>query len=74
MTDALSELVRVGLRNPVRIVVKVESKKRKRGEGEASDGAMSERRTPARSVNIFPIINEESFTFASAWTCLSQNA
>lgn len=28
MTDGLSELVRVGLRNPVRIVVKVEAKKR----------------------------------------------
>lgn len=41
MTDALSELVRVGLRNPVRIVVKVENKKRKAGE------AVAERRTPA---------------------------
>ncbi|KAF8311378.1 DEAD-domain-containing protein [Clavulina sp. PMI_390] len=54
MTDALSELVRVGLRNPVRIVVKVESKKRKRGtagEEEAdaatTSQAVSERRTPA---------------------------
>ncbi|QRW22201.1 DEAD/DEAH box helicase [Rhizoctonia solani] len=42
MTDALSELVRVGLRNPVRIVVKVENKKRKAGEA-----VMAERRTPA---------------------------
>ena len=42
MTDALSGLVRVGLRNPVRIVVKVENKKRKAGEG-----MMAERRTPA---------------------------
>lgn len=42
MTDALSELVRVGLRNPVRIVVKVENKKRKAGEA-----IMTERRTPA---------------------------
>jgi ATP-dependent RNA helicase DDX55/SPB4 len=41
MTDALSELVRVGLRNPVRIVVKVENKKRKAGE------EVVERRTPA---------------------------
>jgi superfamily II DNA/RNA helicase len=29
MTDGLTELVRVGLRNPVRIVVKVESKSRR---------------------------------------------
>lgn len=53
MTDALSELVRVGLRNPVRIVVKVESKKRKRGEDQGGESAaqalaISERRTPAR--------------------------
>lgn len=48
MTDALSELVRVGLRNPVRIVVKVESKKRKRIDGEVADNTMTERRTPAR--------------------------
>lgn len=45
MTDALSELVRVGLRNPVRIVVKVENKKRKAGEA-----PMAERRTPATCV------------------------
>lgn len=50
MTDALSELVRVGLRNPVRIVVKVGSKKRKRADGEPSVSTVSERRTPARSV------------------------
>ena len=52
MTDALSELVRVGLRNPVRIVVKVESKKRKRdGEGNlVKEDAVVDRRTPARSV------------------------
>lgn len=50
MTDALSELVRVGLRNPVRIVVKVESKKRKRADGQDGEqsAAISERRTPAR--------------------------
>ncbi|CAE6446046.1 unnamed protein product [Rhizoctonia solani] len=48
MTDALSELVRVGLRNPVRIVVKVENKKRKAGEG-----AMAERRTPATLQNSY---------------------
>jgi ATP-dependent RNA helicase DDX55/SPB4 len=46
MTDALSELVRVGLRNPVRVVVKVEAKskslKRK------ADEYVEERRTPAK--------------------------
>ena len=45
--DALSDLVRVGLRNPARIVVKVQSKKMKT----ASDNSkvIEERRTPARS-------------------------
>ena len=53
MTDALSELVRVGLRNPVRIVVKVQSKKTgaKIGPSDgtsSSDGAcIEERRIPA---------------------------
>lgn len=42
MTDALGQLVRVGLRNPVRVVVKVEAKV-KVGTVEAGD-----RRTPAR--------------------------
>lgn len=50
MTEALSEIVRVGLRNPVRVVVKVEAKinglKRKAGEVE-------ERRVPAKLVSIF---------------------
>lgn len=62
MTDGLSELVRVGLRNPVRIVVKVEAKrkakvnagsKRKAGEDgveEEEKYDMNERRTPARFV------------------------
>jgi ATP-dependent RNA helicase DDX55/SPB4 len=47
MTDALSELVRMGLRNPVRVIVKVEAKKIggiKRNIGEL----VEERRTPAR--------------------------
>ena len=61
MTDGLSELVRVGLRNPVRIVVKVEAKrkaiatagtKRKAGDGDDAEGGgiyqTTERRTPAR--------------------------
>ena len=46
MTDALSELVRVGLRNPVRVVVKVEAK-RKIG-GKVTRETVEERRVPAR--------------------------
>ena len=46
MTDALSELVRVGLRNPVRVVVKVEAKKMR--EGKAVKEEIEERRIPAR--------------------------
>ena len=48
--DALSELVRVGLRNPARIVVKVQSKKTK-GKGTTDEGAkelVEERRIPAK--------------------------
>jgi ATP-dependent RNA helicase DDX55/SPB4 len=44
MTDALSELIRVGLRNPVRVVVKIESKK------------AAERRTPASLQNGFIVV------------------
>ncbi len=50
--DALSELVRVGLRNPARIVVKVQSKKMKGKAG--ADGVkvekevIEERRIPAK--------------------------
>lgn len=43
MSDALSELVRVGLRNPVRVVVKVEAK----------NNTLSERRTPASLRNAY---------------------
>ncbi|KAL5490329.1 SPB4 [Sanghuangporus weigelae] len=50
MTDALSELVRVGLRNPVRVVVKVESKKTK--DGKVVKEKVEERRIPA-SLKIF---------------------
>jgi ATP-dependent RNA helicase DDX55/SPB4 len=52
--DALSELVRVGLRNPARIVVRVQSKKirakdRKPDEDESGKGeCIEERRTPAK--------------------------
>jgi ATP-dependent RNA helicase DDX55/SPB4 len=52
MTDAgaLSELVRVGLRNPARIVVKVQSKKSKKqnSDGKQEKGELiEERRIPA---------------------------
>ncbi|KZT51602.1 DEAD-domain-containing protein [Calocera cornea HHB12733] len=56
MTDALSELVRVGLRNPVRVVVKVENKKRgvkRRREDEAPAPADTGKRTPATLRNIY---------------------
>lgn len=54
MTDGLSSLVRVGLRNPVRVVVKVEAKrgvKRKAGEE-----AISERRVPARQFSSLLVV------------------
>ena len=46
MTDALSEIIRVGLRNPVRVVVKVESKRTVNGK--LMKEKVEERRTPAR--------------------------
>lgn len=54
MTDGLSSLVRVGLRNPVRVVVKVEAKrgvKRKAGEE-----TISERRVPARQFSSLLVV------------------
>lgn len=45
--DALSELVRVGLRNPARIVVKVQSKKTK-GTAKGTRELIEERRIPAK--------------------------
>ncbi|OSD08658.1 DEAD-domain-containing protein [Trametes coccinea BRFM310] len=56
--DAMSELVRVGLRNPARIVVKVQAKKTK-GKTIASDGTkverevIEERRIPANLQNYY---------------------
>jgi len=44
--DALSELIRVGLRNPARIVVKVQSKKSKSGTSQETQ-VIEERRIPA---------------------------
>ena len=56
MTDAnaLSELVRVGLRNPARIVVKVQSIKtvpKANGEKRRTGQVIEERRIPAKSVS-----------------------
>lgn len=52
MTDALSELVRMGLRNPVRVVVKVEAKSKA-----SSDES---RRTPATLQNLFQVSRPEN--------------
>lgn len=50
--DALSELVRVGLRNPARIVVKVQSKKASKDGGtlksRMGEDVIEERRIPAK--------------------------
>src|SRR6202044_3947736 len=52
--DALSELVRVGLRNPARIVVKVQSKKLTKDDGSKMPNkggeVVEERRIPAKKV------------------------
>jgi ATP-dependent RNA helicase DDX55/SPB4 len=51
--DALSELVRVGLRNPARIVVKVQSKRivHNTNNGKQQTGeVIEERRIPAKHV------------------------
>ena len=48
MTDALSEIVRVGLRNPVRVIVKVQSKKLAGVKRKVDE--IEERRTPATYV------------------------
>ncbi|KAG8818398.1 ATP-dependent rRNA helicase spb4 [Serendipita sp. 399] len=52
MTDALSELVRVGLRNPARVVVKVEAKKVS-GQKRKVEEIIEERRTPASLQNYY---------------------
>ncbi|GAC99087.1 potential SPB4-like DEAD box RNA helicase [Pseudozyma hubeiensis SY62] len=53
MTDALSELVRMGLRNPVRVVVKVEAKTKSVGSDES-------RRTPASLQNLYQVSRPEN--------------
>ena len=52
--DALSDLVRAGLRNPARVVVKVQSKKVKTISPSDNSKAVEERRTPARFFNLPP--------------------
>lgn len=65
--DAISELVRVGLRNPARVVVKVRSKKTKtKGadgqEGERIINLVEERRIPAKYVSdIIQIARAQSY-------------
>ncbi|KAE9410543.1 DEAD-domain-containing protein [Gymnopus androsaceus JB14] len=52
--DAISELVRVGLRNPARIVVKVQSKKQQpKVEGQPQSQVIEERRIPANLQNFY---------------------
>lgn len=49
--DAISELVRVGLRNPARIVVKVQTKRNKgkdKAIGDTGKELIEERRIPAK--------------------------
>lgn len=60
MTDAMNELVRVGLRNPVRVVVKVETKTTAR-DGKTTNGSTSvnDKRTPASLENHFMSMRAE---------------
>lgn len=66
MTDALSELVRMGLRNPVRVVVKVEAKTKAsaaiaNGSSRAQPKQADEsRRTPATLQNLFQVSRAEN--------------
>lgn len=61
MTDALSELVRMGLRNPVRVVVKVEAKNGKPTRLTATTGKTDEsRRTPASLQNMYHVSSPDN--------------
>ncbi|CAA7259769.1 unnamed protein product [Cyclocybe aegerita] len=51
--DALSELVRVGLRNPARIVVKVQAKRTNTNPAFKNGEVIEERRTPANLQNYY---------------------
>ena len=57
--DALSELVRVGLRNPARVVVKVQAKRIGLG---GTQSLVEERRIPAKYVLISPSRGTPSYT------------
>ena len=46
--DAMSELVRAGLRNPARVVVKVQAKKALEDGSAGKGSTIEERRIPAR--------------------------
>ncbi|GAA6031681.1 hypothetical protein JCM8097_001931 [Rhodosporidiobolus ruineniae] len=72
MSDALSQLVRVGMRNPVRVVVKVEAKKAVKGE---AAGTAGDRKIPTllqngyvvcapseRTAMLFRILHQEAFS------------
>ncbi|SNX84965.1 related to SPB4 - ATP-dependent RNA helicase of DEAH box family [Melanopsichium pennsylvanicum] len=59
MTDALGELVRMGLRNPVRVVVKVEAKS-KDNVCMKDKGVDESRRTPASLQNMFQVSRPEN--------------
>ncbi|KAF9247068.1 DEAD-domain-containing protein [Melanogaster broomeanus] len=62
--DALSELVRVGLRNPARVVVKVQSKKSRKqnSEGKQEKGELiEERRIPAGLQNFYISLRASHF-------------
>jgi len=59
--DALSELVRVGLRNPARITVKVQSKKLKVNSSQMGE-IIEERRIPAKCVYISIYWEDEGLT------------
>ena len=64
--DALSDLVRAGLRNPARIVVKVQSKKVKTLSSSDNSKAVEERRTPARFFDPLPQSIEFNISTLSA--------
>ncbi|KAK7693697.1 hypothetical protein QCA50_003268 [Cerrena zonata] len=53
--DAISELVRVGLRNPARVVVKVQTKKSRKGKevDRSALDVVEERRIPANLQNLY---------------------
>ncbi|KAK4701255.1 ATP-dependent RNA helicase DDX55/SPB4, partial [Phenoliferia sp. Uapishka_3] len=69
MTDALGQLVRVGLRNPVRVVVKVEAKRFLSDKGKEVAGG--DRRTPATLQNGYVLVAPDA-KFSTALQILNQ--